>query len=153
MNKTCTVCKQTKLLSEYNKKKTGKDGLQPHCRECSHEKFQLYYSKNRAKHHANVQTRNKKIIQEIMDWLSTIKQVGCTLCPEKNSCCMDFHHLDPSTKVSEVGVLVKNQSYRAIVDEINKCVLLCANCHRKVHNGLITVNSSMLCKVKNPKEN
>lgn len=39
-------------------------------------------------------------------------------------------------------------SKRTLVQEINKCVVLCANCHRKVHNGKIEVDESMLCDVQ-----
>jgi len=44
----------------------------------------------------------------------------------------DFHHLDPSTKDGAISNLI-NRSWARIVVELEKCVLLCAVCHRKRH--------------------
>lgn len=49
-------------------------------------------------------------------------------CPEK----CDFHHLDPSKKEGSIGQMV-GKSYKSILIEIEKCICLCANCHRTVH--------------------
>jgi len=44
---------------------------------------------------------------------------------------MDFDHRDPATKVAEVSQLVKNYTpWDRVLDEIAKCDLVCANCHR-----------------------
>lgn len=56
-----------------------------------------------------------------------------------------FHHLDPATKETEVSKMC-SWSLDKIKAEINKCVVLCLNCHPLVHKGDILVNESMLCK-------
>ena len=50
---------------------------------------------------------------------------------------MDLHHLDPSQKDERVAQLAKSSSYKKLQEEIDKCVVLCANCHRMVHGGII----------------
>lgn len=45
----------------------------------------------------------------------------------------DFHHVDRETKEGSPGNLLSNGSLDAIADEISKCVLVCANCHRMIH--------------------
>lgn len=57
-----------------------------------------------------------------------------------------FHHLDPSTKETDVAKML-SWSLENIKAEINKCVVLCLNCHPLVHKGDILVNESMLCVV------
>lgn len=49
---------------------------------------------------------------------------------------LEFHHLDSSRK--EFGISSKGytRSWREIREELEKCILLCANCHREVHAGL-----------------
>jgi len=47
---------------------------------------------------------------------------------------LDFHHLDPSKKDFQIGG--KTISWERIKAEIQKCVLLCSNCHREVHAGV-----------------
>lgn len=51
---------------------------------------------------------------------------------------LDFHHLNPSEKDLEVSLLTRYSTKR-VKDEIRKCVVLCANCHRKLHAGIISL--------------
>ena len=59
---------------------------------------------------------------------------------------LDFHHLDPSTKLKEVAKM-ESFSFDKIIEEINKCVVVCKNCHADVHHGDARVDESMLCKI------
>jgi hypothetical protein len=45
---------------------------------------------------------------------------------------LDFHHIDPDTKESNILKMI-GFSRAAIAKEVNKCVVLCANCHRLAH--------------------
>ena len=49
----------------------------------------------------------------------------------------DFHHLDQKTKLFGIGSNSTTRSKQAYADEAKKCVLVCANCHRKIEKGLI----------------
>lgn len=61
----------------------------------------------------------------------------CQLCGY-NRCieAMEFHHLDFSEK--EFGISQKGytRSWEIVKEELEKCIILCANCHREVHSGL-----------------
>ena len=46
---------------------------------------------------------------------------------------MDFHHVDPMEK--DFTISSRMTSFRAIQTELDRCVLLCATCHREVHDG------------------
>ena len=62
------------------------------------------------------------------------KQAGCSNCPENDPVCLDFHHLDPSIKLFEPSMSVHyGASEELLRKELDKCVILCANCHRKAH--------------------
>lgn len=64
-------------------------------------------------------------------WLRQIKeQAGCSVCGERFHASLDFHHLDPSAKKGLVTAAKSRQQMRS---EMRKCVLLCKNCHYKVH--------------------
>jgi 5-methylcytosine-specific restriction endonuclease McrA len=60
---------------------------------------------------------------------------GCLCCGYKEDpCALDFDHLDPNKKHAGVGRMMTH-SFDKILDEMDKCQLLCANCHRiKTHN-------------------
>ena len=49
---------------------------------------------------------------------------------------LDFHHINPATKVERIAKMVSNHynaDSKEIQEEIEKCVVLCANCHREFH--------------------
>lgn len=60
---------------------------------------------------------------------------GCFCCGYKEDpCALDFDHLNPDQKHAGVGKMMTH-SFDKILNEMNKCQLLCANCHRiKTHN-------------------
>lgn len=57
---------------------------------------------------------------------------GCYDCGEHNIYCLDFHHIDPSTKLFNISTMVsKGVKHEKLMNELEKCVVLCSNCHRK----------------------
>ena len=66
---------------------------------------------------------------------------SCYRCKEQNLplCVWEFHHMDPLKKEVTVTQLLAN-SWPLILEEIKKCVLLCANCHRIIHYGEEALN-------------
>jgi len=57
----------------------------------------------------------------------------CARCSENHVACMDFHHVDPKDKEYSVSDLISNKMFTKAYKEIKKCIVLCANCHRKLH--------------------
>lgn len=57
---------------------------------------------------------------------------GCMRCGERHPACLDFHHRDPKQKTFNIKQM-KSYSMKRIKAEIEKCDILCANCHRKLH--------------------
>jgi len=65
----------------------------------------------------------------------------CKLCGyDKCFSSLVFHHLDPKTKEANISKLVKDRGFELAEKESKKCILICANCHGEVHEGLITVD-------------
>ena len=58
-------------------------------------------------------------------------------------CAMDYHHIDQTLKRFEIGDAVRGSagkvSFDLLTEEIEKCHLLCAPCHRKVHKNLLCI--------------
>lgn len=131
--KTCTQCTQEKLLTEFRKDRNRLDGRTSHCRLCARalqsRRYQESYAPVRA-------VRDKKLRSDNKIRLAAVKNKGCSFCPETEHACLDFHHKDPSQKDFEIAGAVRTWGY--IENEIKKCILVCSNCHRKIHAGLIT---------------
>ena len=76
------------------------------------------------------------------EWLKRRKQKfvqykggTCEKCGyDKHHAALEFHHIDPSTKVLEVAAMVRTYGLEKIQEEIDKCILICSNCHRILHH-------------------
>lgn len=73
--------------------------------------------------------RNRKR-KRLDDYKKTLK---CEICGENHTRCLEFHHIDPSTKKGHIANLIKDCSFELVMEEISMCRVLCANCHRKQH--------------------
>jgi 5-methylcytosine-specific restriction endonuclease McrA len=74
-------------------------------------------------------------------WLATIKStVGCQYCGEADSVCLDFHHLDPTRRTMKEFSANLSRSSDRVLAEMQQCLLLCSNCHRKATHGKIDVS-------------
>jgi hypothetical protein len=143
MEKLCRSCNRKLDISKFNKNKSRKDGLQAHCRDCTQAKFKSYYSKNQD-YHKKVVGRNTRRVKALRKAVIDIKRkIGkCYLCPETETACLQFHHIQANTKVREVSNLISaNVSWKRIIAEIKKCILVCSNCHIKLHKNLIQLPS------------
>jgi len=60
---------------------------------------------------------------------------SCQICNyNKNIAALEFHHLDPSKKDFGVSAKGYTRSWDKVKLELDKCILVCANCHREIHS-------------------
>lgn len=60
----------------------------------------------------------------------------CSLCGYgKCISALEFHHRDPRQK--DFGISGTNKSFESIKAELDKCILVCANCHREIHQDIL----------------
>lgn len=71
----------------------------------------------------------------------------CSICGyDRNYAALEFHHNDPTKKEFQPKVLMRNKDFDFIMKEINKCSLVCKNCHTEIHHP----NTSTLPKNDRP---
>lgn len=58
---------------------------------------------------------------------------GCAKCGEPRPWVLDCHHRDPSTKTRNVSAMVSQYGWARILEEVDKCDILCKNCHYQYH--------------------
>lgn len=90
-----------------------------------------YVSKNKT----SVYTRVVDHKVKIREWFEGIKQTfSCEQCGENHPACLDFHHVKDEDKYGCVSSMVHaGYCVKRIEAEIKKCMVLCSNCHRKLH--------------------
>jgi len=140
MKKTCTICKSELPLKSFNKRSCSKDGFQNACRECNKQASKKYYKENTVKHRKVMLEKNRGYIKRnflFTDWVRS--KFGCALCEESDSCCIDFHHF--RDKKQAISIMAgSGVSIKTLIQEINKCVCVCSNCHRKIHAGKLSTD-------------
>ena len=75
--------------------------------------------------------------QELREWLEEYKShLRCQQCGESRLPTLDFHHRNPVEKDRAITEAIhRGWSVERILQEIEKCDVLCANCHRKLHRS------------------
>lgn len=82
----------------------------------------------------SVSKRRQKLKQKAVDH----KGGSCITCGYMSYIgALEFHHLQPGGKDFGLSASGLTRSWEKILIEIEKCVLLCSNCHRETHAGLI----------------
>jgi len=140
MTQKCRKCLEQKPLDffAWRSEKKGKKGTI--CRDCHAVLRKEHYAANRDKYIAKAVKLKQKVQAFVTEYKSSR---GCCCCPEKEPICLDFHHLDPAVKDKAIAFLVRSGlSVRTLMKEIDKCVVICSNCHRKLHKGLIKLPGS-----------
>lgn len=91
-----------------------------------------YYEKNKAQITAASKTSAKEYKDKWRRFKATLK---CVQCGQDHPATFDFHHVDSTTKEASVSKLIKNRAFKRAMEEVKKCVVLCANCHRIYHHN------------------
>lgn len=114
--KSCTNCKEEKPVSDFylSRKSRSKDGLQSWCKSCSR------VASNKA-----VKEKASRVRQFLNEYKLS---KGCIDCGYKQYAqALDFDHLGNK----EFGLSYSmSKSMDKILEEIAKCEVVCANCHR-----------------------
>lgn len=137
--KTCQLCEVEKPATDFHKMKSSEDGLHPYCKQCKKEYASKLYENDKERilmvkakwrdvvaASANMARRelrayNRKLLDEL-------KSVPCADCKNSfDSVCMDFDHLE--NKRFTISQCV-HYTTATLLAEIDKCEVVCANCHR-----------------------
>jgi hypothetical protein len=78
---------------------------------------------------------NRRNRQKKVDYVWNYKiNHPCIICGESAPECLDFHHRNSEEKYKNIADMLRDSNSIEKIDiEINKCDILCANCHRKSH--------------------
>ena len=113
--KICSKCGIEKPITEYHKNGFDRQGNQKYrgyCKDCANriesERYQM----------------KKTYIDE--------QKLSCAKCGDTRTYVLDYHHKDSTEKEFTIGKMKKG-SLELIQKEIDKCIVLCANCHREFH--------------------
>jgi len=107
------------------------------CKKCyGRQQRAAYYQRHRQRLDAYKLKWQKQRRQEIRQWLADFKaNQTCKLCGYNDPICLVFHHRNPEDKEFSLACAVAAKwSKKHIFAEIEKCDVLCSNCHIKLHH-------------------
>lgn|SRR5208282_1801508 len=129
---TCTKCNADKAEGEFHFRNKALGTRRSRCKTCMSDYNTSYYVSSltraeRVKLRRRTQRWTSK--QFVQQYLTTHP---CIDCSESDPVCLDFDHVR-GKKFHEISLLVREgYSLVAIIAEIKKCKVRCANCHRKI---------------------
>lgn len=129
MKRVCHFCKREKELNEKNFawKNKGKGTFQYGCRPCQSEYRKAHYQANKKKYvdKAKIWTEARK--REFFTWLRDQK---CVDCGNDDLRVLEFDHRNPESKSGNISRMLTEASSAKLEEEMAKCDIVCANCHR-----------------------
>ena len=131
MNKTCTKCKQELPIElfSFRNKKLGKRTCW--CKPC----YAIYdannWSSTPKRRQANQKRNNSRKLRNAQFVWDYLKTNPCS-CGENDPVVLEFDHRNPAEKFKNISDMLRCAfSIETIKGEIQKCDVLCANCHRR----------------------
>ena len=153
----CSKCGLNKSLEEFYIRKTGHrtGSYYEKCRDCYKQRGRNYYQENRERQLKLALLRKQKYKEDRRKFLEALKNAPCMDCKKKYPpWVMDFDHRDGETKIRSVSrmAITDTSNLEVIKQEIAKCDLVCANCHRqRTHDRLMLKKSAEIAnEVKAP---
>lgn len=136
--KICKTCNIEKPIDRYpiwkRGDRPGQFGWKNTCKDCAAE-----YARGRRAENNIATLKHQRNKRKKIQALKT----PCIVCGfDKHPEAIDFHHLDPTEKDFDIarGMGIAWDKVKA---EIEKCVCLCANCHRLHHAGIIPLEDHL----------
>lgn len=125
--KICGKCGQEKSLDDFAWKSKAKGTKQYQCRVCQYAYRTAHYQKNKEKIYEQIKTRQQEIKDQTWQYKNSHP---CVDCGESDPIVLEFDHLrDKKFNVSQM--VLRGMSWDRILQEIQKCEVVCCNCHRR----------------------
>lgn len=130
---TCRDCREDKPDTEFHLKSAAAGLRHTLCKQCSRAYSARHYRENaddyKRRGLVNARAKRRLLQQKLYQYLL---EHPCVDCGEADPVVLDFDHQEPLEKFLTINELrIRCYSWRKILDEIAKCEVRCANCHRR----------------------
>lgn len=127
--KKCSKCSEIKSINQFATRGNGKSHA--YCKDCQKAYSKKHYQRNKEEHKARAAKRHKTTRAAHLEKIAKIKQVPCADCGlQYPHYVMELDHVRGS-KVSHISDMPGSYGWCKIEEEIEKCDVVCANCHRE----------------------
>jgi hypothetical protein len=135
----CQKCNEYKLLNQFAWRNHSKGTYQPYCRACTkiRDKSRNLHARYKEQNRINRKIRKA----QLRIFLRKLKLfLGCKICGYKRcSRALELHHLYDNKDKCISHLAQSGTSISRLKKELRKCVILCSNCHREIHENLTAI--------------
>jgi hypothetical protein len=126
----CYRCGEFKPVDEFAWRRKRKVQRDTFCRPCRSAYGREHYVANRQRYIDQAAKVKRRLVRERTAYLiEYFKTHPCVDCGENDPVVLEFDHL--ADKLFDIGKALRDRSWQSILDEIAKCEVVCANCHRR----------------------
>lgn len=131
--KICTMCNEEKDIEEFPLRNRFTTGRQSYCKSCKAKMHSNWYENNKEYQKENASRHRIEYRQTLREYAAEyLSTHPCTRCGEADYRVLEFHHVRGS-KENDISVIIgRGSSLEKLKAEIEKCEVVCANCHRKI---------------------
>lgn len=136
----CSRCGVVKDVDQFHWKNKANGTRQRRCKECWRAYIREWYVANKPKVLAKTRRQNQRKYAALKAYVDEVKSAPCMDCGHSYPpWVMEHDHRDPTVKIGNISRLRRQWvSLEKLKDEIAKCDLVCANCHRqRTHNRMV----------------
>jgi hypothetical protein len=126
----CGRCRELRPIELFAWRRKAREQRDNYCAGCRAEYKREHYAANRSRYIARARTRKRAVAAERAAYLVALFRVRpCVDCGKTDPLVLEFDHLgDRSFDISKG---LRDRNWSSVLDEIAKCEVVCANCHRR----------------------
>jgi hypothetical protein len=126
----CGRCQQLKPVEDFAWRRKKQGQRHNYCRPCHSEYHREHYMANKERYVAQAAARKKALyLKHTTLLLDYFAEHPCVDCGESDPVVLEFDHL--GDKAFDIGHALPYRSWQSILAEIEKCQVVCRNCHRR----------------------
>lgn len=135
--KYCSICHKRKPFGEFYLRSAAENRYHAQCKECykvqRQRSYKMHYIKYGDEYRIRARKRKARQYAALREKLiQYLKGKSCVVCGEKDIRTLEFDHINPGSKAFGISRgITDGRKWSDIQAEINKCQILCANCHKK----------------------
>jgi len=126
--RTCSVCGEPKEDDQFNWKVRARGWRLSTCKECQKEVRRKHYHNNPEPYKRRSIEAKRENYRRFYEWLS---QQSCVDCGESDPVVLELDHVRGDKRDHVGKMLSDNRSWKTLLAEMEKCDVVCANCHRR----------------------
>lgn len=126
----CGRCEREKPLEDFAWRRKERGQRDNYCRPCRAAYKQEHYAANRQRYIDQAMARKRVMVEERIEFLvAFLREHPCADCGETDPVVLEFDHL--RDKKFNVAAGLRDREWQSVLDEMAKCDVVCANCHRR----------------------